>query len=469
MIGGLDLARMLADPESGLVMTPIIDADSQIGKASIDIRLGPDIIVSKRATGAVSFDASDPQAFREALRRRQTYVRRGIGDPFHLQPGEFAIARSLEYVQLPDDVSAEALGRSSWGRLGLTIATATLIDPGFRGTITLELSNVGNTPMVLEVGLCIAQLTFSRDESSVIRAKSAAKPRRNLDSTGAPNGDACQREQEERTARVVRAEKWWSESRSRRKPSRYSGQMRPELSKLDDDSDLLWVSPMAVKYAVGVVGHRFAGKSTVVNFLTSRRGFRLYRLARFVYEEALRRGENIGDKETLRRVAGDMRNRWGNDVLARMAFARIRSDYLDVDRSRQPASIVIEGFKRPEELAAWQRLDFFRTVLVETPPLQRLERGLASGLLDDVPARSEIPDDAAARREWLGEHGEEWLRAHVDECEDGRLPAQPVIDAAQSHSSRCDIDNGEFSVSRLNDVLKERVSDLDLWSRSRPY
>src|SRR5947208_2538114 len=110
MIGGRDLVSMLADPSSGLAVTPLLDADAQIGEAGIDIRLGPDIIVSRRAVGAAAFDASDADRFKESLRRRQEYVRRRLGDSFHLQPGEFVIARTLEYVTLPDDISAEALG-----------------------------------------------------------------------------------------------------------------------------------------------------------------------------------------------------------------------------------------------------------------------------------------------------------------------------------------------------------------------
>src|SRR4051794_18118108 len=99
----------MANPRSGLSITPLLDP-AQIGEASIDLRLGPDIIVSKRATGVTAFDASDAARFGEALDARQEYIRRGLGDSFHLQPGEFAIARSLEYVALPKDVSAEALG-----------------------------------------------------------------------------------------------------------------------------------------------------------------------------------------------------------------------------------------------------------------------------------------------------------------------------------------------------------------------
>jgi dCTP deaminase len=63
-------------------------------------------------------------------------------------------------VTLPKNLSAQASGRSSWGRLGLVIATATLIQPKFRGTITLELANIGTVPIVLYVGVRIAQITL---------------------------------------------------------------------------------------------------------------------------------------------------------------------------------------------------------------------------------------------------------------------------------------------------------------------
>src|SRR5215218_2085496 len=128
MLTARRLITMLADPGSGLAVTPLIDLD-QVGDASIDLRLGPDIWVSRRATGVAVLDPADPAGFRLAQDARHTYVRRDLGDTFHLQPGEFAIARSLEDVTLPASLSAEVLGRSSWGRLGLTIATATMVQP----------------------------------------------------------------------------------------------------------------------------------------------------------------------------------------------------------------------------------------------------------------------------------------------------------------------------------------------------
>jgi dCTP deaminase len=52
------------------------------------------------------------------------------------------------------------VGRSTWGRLGLTVATAIGIHPGFAGTLTLELRNLGETPLTLHPGDIVAQLFF---------------------------------------------------------------------------------------------------------------------------------------------------------------------------------------------------------------------------------------------------------------------------------------------------------------------
>ena len=61
--------------------------------------------------------------------------------------------------ELPDDLAGRLEGKSSLGRLGLlTHSTAGVIDPGFTGHITLELSNVANLPITLWPGMKIGQL-----------------------------------------------------------------------------------------------------------------------------------------------------------------------------------------------------------------------------------------------------------------------------------------------------------------------
>jgi dCTP deaminase len=82
-------------------------------------------------------------------------------EPFILHPGEFVLGQTLERVRLPDDIVARLEGKSSLGRLGLIVhATAGFVDPGFRGSLTLEITNFNSVPIVLRPGLPIAQLSF---------------------------------------------------------------------------------------------------------------------------------------------------------------------------------------------------------------------------------------------------------------------------------------------------------------------
>ena len=82
-------------------------------------------------------------------------------EQFVLHPGEFALGTTLERVGLPDDLVGRLEGKSSLGRLGLIIhSTAGYIDPGFSGTITLELSNVAKLPIPLYPGMFIGQISF---------------------------------------------------------------------------------------------------------------------------------------------------------------------------------------------------------------------------------------------------------------------------------------------------------------------
>jgi dCTP deaminase len=84
-------------------------------------------------------------------------------EPFMLHPGEFVLGATLEHIRVPDDLVARLEGKSSLGRLGLLIhSTAGFVDPGFAGTITLELSNVATLPITIYPGMKIGQVSFLR-------------------------------------------------------------------------------------------------------------------------------------------------------------------------------------------------------------------------------------------------------------------------------------------------------------------
>ena len=87
----------------------------------------------------------------------QSYVSKDMG----LEPGGFLLASTREWVNVPSNLMGQVHGKSTWGRKGLQVhVTAGLIDPGFIGTITLELANVGKETLRLTYGVSIAQLTF---------------------------------------------------------------------------------------------------------------------------------------------------------------------------------------------------------------------------------------------------------------------------------------------------------------------
>jgi dCTP deaminase len=96
-------------------------------------------------------------------------------EPFVLHPGEFVLGQTLEWVELPNDLVARLEGKSSLGRLGLLIhSTAGYVDPGWKGKLTLELSNVANLPIALYFGMRIGQISFFEMSSPVDRPYGSA-------------------------------------------------------------------------------------------------------------------------------------------------------------------------------------------------------------------------------------------------------------------------------------------------------
>jgi dCTP deaminase len=91
-------------------------------------------------------------------------------EPFILHPGEFVLGQTLEWVELPSDIVARLEGKSSLGRLGLLIhSTAGYVDPGWKGNLTLELSNVASLPIALYFGMRIGQISYFAMSSPVER------------------------------------------------------------------------------------------------------------------------------------------------------------------------------------------------------------------------------------------------------------------------------------------------------------
>lgn len=135
---------------------PKPDLKTQLGTSSLDLRLGYHFRVFKHRRRPF-VDPMDP----ETMKGMTEEIKISSKEPYVIQPDEFVLASILEWVELPDDISARIDGRSSLGRLGLVIhSTAGHIDAGFKGSITMEMTNIGMMPILLYPKMRICQLVF---------------------------------------------------------------------------------------------------------------------------------------------------------------------------------------------------------------------------------------------------------------------------------------------------------------------
>lgn len=139
-----------------------------IQPASIDLRLGRQF----RMFVDREIDYIDPGVQHLAVSGLITVAN---GDSFMLDPGSFVLGTTLETVELGSRLAGRVEGTSSLGRLGLEVRrTAGFIHPGFRGTITLEMTNARRRPIRLHPGMKIAQLCALRLTSAAVTPYGAA-------------------------------------------------------------------------------------------------------------------------------------------------------------------------------------------------------------------------------------------------------------------------------------------------------
>ena len=150
---GILAALRRDDVRDRLVVSPLLDLEQQVGPGTIDLRLGTEFIETTRHQQQ-SIDPVD--ALSGIVELTSSYI--PLGGEFTIHPAQFVLGHTMEFVSLPPDLIGQVLTRSSWGRLGLLVATAVLVQPGYKGILTLELFNAGTVPIVLRPGLRIAQL-----------------------------------------------------------------------------------------------------------------------------------------------------------------------------------------------------------------------------------------------------------------------------------------------------------------------
>lgn len=156
--------------EQGILsITPL--EECQIQPASVDIRLGNTFsIVEDSSNGILTL-------------KNEIHYKKMTAETYLLLPGQFVLATTMEYVSLPDDLTAFVEGRSSLGRMGLFIQNAGWVDPGFSGEITLELYNANRCAIELQAGRRIGQLVFAKMDQAALNPY-AGKYQGQRDATG---------------------------------------------------------------------------------------------------------------------------------------------------------------------------------------------------------------------------------------------------------------------------------------------
>ncbi|MEX2043343.1 MAG: dCTP deaminase [Patescibacteria group bacterium] len=161
-------------------VSPAPDLKVQLQPASLDIRLSSRFRVFKPASTPY-IDPQDKGTFANLTTgldvtddvKEQPLLPHLPKGPraFVIHPGEFVLGSTLEHIELPDDIAVRIDGRSSLGRLGIVVhSTAGHVSPGWKGTLTLEITNIGVVPVLLYPGMRVCQFVFETMSSPVERA-----------------------------------------------------------------------------------------------------------------------------------------------------------------------------------------------------------------------------------------------------------------------------------------------------------
>jgi dCTP deaminase len=155
-----ELKRALDDGEIKIEGFNMTTDFKMIQPNSIDVRLGDSFVMYRKKWKAIDpYDDASINSGTKHVQKNNIIIR----------PGDFILGRTHELITLPDNIAASIEGKSSLARLGLVIhSTGGWIDAGFRGTITLELSNVNKRAIRLTHMMPIGQIVFHRISSAAM-------------------------------------------------------------------------------------------------------------------------------------------------------------------------------------------------------------------------------------------------------------------------------------------------------------
>jgi len=146
---------------AGPMIEPFVDKQKRDGMISYgvssygyDARVAEDFKIFTNVNSAIV----DPKNFSD-----DSFVEKKA-DVCIIPPNSFALARTVEYFRIPNDVMVICLGKSTYARCGI-IVNVTPLEPGWEGHVTLEFSNTTPLPAKIYANEGVCQFLFFRGES----------------------------------------------------------------------------------------------------------------------------------------------------------------------------------------------------------------------------------------------------------------------------------------------------------------
>jgi dCTP deaminase len=168
----VEISRGNAGEPDGIAMVPSPDLFQleRTGEASVNLRLGRWFVTMRLSNETAVNTIYETNSSTNKL-SKQYFV--PFGTNFVLHPNRFVLASTLEWIRLPSACAAFVVGKSSLGRRGIIIETASGVHPGFSGCLTLEIANVGEIPVKLVAGMMIGQLFVQGVDGNTCATKSS--------------------------------------------------------------------------------------------------------------------------------------------------------------------------------------------------------------------------------------------------------------------------------------------------------
>lgn len=155
---------MLEIANGDLRFMPPID-NTRISPSSLDLRLSNQFTVLRPQPPGVEVivDLTRTPNLEEVIQSYADVITVPDGDYLVLRPGDFVLAYTREFVEMPNYLAARVEGRSSYARLGISVhQTAPTIHATFHGQIRLEISHSGRLACRLYPGERICQMVIER-------------------------------------------------------------------------------------------------------------------------------------------------------------------------------------------------------------------------------------------------------------------------------------------------------------------